>query len=100
MGSDRRLQINVSNEGPELDEKGQMTAEEVEKRITKSTYVKEMISDIKGSPGDLIRIEYAFLTQKGYYPDGTCRKDTPRINFAERACIWKSHFVIILCIPS
>ncbi len=56
---------------PKLNENGQLMAEEVAKRISGSAEAKEIIlGDIRSGNADgLIYVQYAVMTQRGYYPD-------------------------------
>jgi len=56
---------------PKLNDAGHLVAEEVVKRVMGSVQSKETIlGDVKSGNGeDLIRVRYAALTQRGYYPD-------------------------------
>lgn len=56
---------------PKLNENGQLMAEEVVKRISGSVEAKEIVlGDIRsGKADDLIHVQYAVMTQRGYYPD-------------------------------
>mmetsp|Transcript_45102 Transcript_45102/g.67973 ORF Transcript_45102/g.67973 Transcript_45102/m.67973 type:complete len:132 (-) Transcript_45102:34-429(-) len=58
---------------PELDKDGNLMPEEVSKRITDSAKTMKIVigdTDDKENEQDLIRVQYAYLTQRGYYPDG------------------------------
>eukprot|EP00585_Thalassiosira_rotula_P012369 CAMPEP_0196132390 /NCGR_PEP_ID=MMETSP0910-20130528/2036_1 /TAXON_ID=49265 /ORGANISM="Thalassiosira rotula, Strain GSO102" /LENGTH=524 /DNA_ID=CAMNT_0041391997 /DNA_START=104 /DNA_END=1678 /DNA_ORIENTATION=- len=56
---------------PKLDSEGHLIAEEVAKRISGSVESKEIIlGDLKsGNDEGIIHVQYAALTQRGYYPD-------------------------------
>ena len=56
---------------PKLNASGQLVAEEVVKRISGSVESKDIIlGDFKSGKDDgLIHVQYAALTQRGYYPD-------------------------------
>ncbi|KAL7468593.1 hypothetical protein ACHAXS_008823 [Conticribra weissflogii] len=56
---------------PKLNENGQLMAEEVAKRISGSAEAKGIIlGDIRSGNADgLIYVQYAVMTQRGYYPD-------------------------------
>ena len=58
-------------EPPKLNSEGQLMAEEVVKRISGSVETKDVVlGDLKsGSDDGLIHVQYAALTQRGYYPD-------------------------------
>jgi hypothetical protein len=54
---------------PKLNEKGQLTAEEVAKRISGSVETKEvLLGDLRREDG-WISASYAVKTQRGYHPD-------------------------------
>ena len=56
---------------PKLNSEGKLIAEEVAKRISGSVETKDVIlGDIKSGRDDgLVHVQYAALTQRGYYPD-------------------------------
>lgn len=56
---------------PKLNAAGQLIAEEVAKRISGSVETKDVIlGDLKsGNDDGIIHVQYAALTQRGYYPD-------------------------------
>ena len=58
-------------EPPKLNSEGQLMAEEVVKRISGSVETKDVVlGELKsGSDDGLIHVQYAALTQRGYYPD-------------------------------
>ena len=60
-----------SKQPPKLNSSGQLVAEEVVKRISGSVESKDIIlGDFKSGTDDgLIHVQYAALTQRGYYPD-------------------------------
>jgi hypothetical protein len=54
---------------PQLNEKGQLTAEEVAKRRSGSVETKDaVLGDIRSEDG-MIYARYAVMTQRGYHPD-------------------------------
>ncbi|KAL3927195.1 MAG: hypothetical protein SGBAC_013180 [Bacillariaceae sp.] len=61
------LNGNNGEEKPQVDEKGHLMPEEVQKRIVGSTEVQTTIVGTDDS--ELTQIQYAYLTQRGYYPD-------------------------------
>lgn len=56
---------------PKLNEAGQLVAEEVVKRISGSVETKDVVlGELKsGKDEGLVHVQYAALTQRGYYPD-------------------------------
>jgi len=62
---------DVEHPPPKLNENGHLMAEEVVKRISGSVEAKEIVlGDIRsGKADDLIHVQYAVMTQRGYYPD-------------------------------
>lgn len=56
-------------EPPKLDEDGNLTNEEVAKRVTKSRVVSTVKLGDRKNKTDGITVQYAFVTQRGYYPD-------------------------------
>ena len=61
----------TKSEPPQLNSEGQLMAEEVVKRISGSVETKDVVlGELKsGSDDGLIHVQYAVLTQRGYYPD-------------------------------
>jgi len=56
---------------PKLNAEGQLMAEEVAKRISGSIEAKDIVlGDLKsGKDEGIVHVQYAALTQRGYYPD-------------------------------
>lgn len=58
---------NNGEEKPQVDEKGHLMPEEVQNRIVGSSEVQTTIVGTDDSA--LTEIQYAYLTQRGYYPN-------------------------------
>ena len=57
---------------PELDDAGVMTEREVARRTSCSARTKTVELSGGGDGDSIIKVRYAFWTQRGYYPDGEC----------------------------
>ena len=53
---------------PDLDDAGVMTEREVARRTSCSARTKTV--ELSGDGDSIIKVRYAFWTQRGYYPDG------------------------------
>ena len=78
-GTERLLSSKNRKEGPpnpeekvppKLTSAGQLMPEEIVKRTTCS-FENTLLALGKPDKGNVIRIQYAFWTQQGWYPDGT-----------------------------